>query len=164
MSPFCGAIDSPFLDFRWRLFWVSNQGGFTHFGTLLPACNRTLRFTSGATPADLLAANMAAELFQSIYLCTSTGMAWVWELSCHRLNSVKLKFYFYRPQTKLQAGNIFTGVCLFTEGRGGYSLPSLPPWYMGYYRSRSTSKWVVRILLECFLVNDKLIFTFSVNF
>ena len=91
----------PFLDFWWCLLWVSNRGGFTHFGTLLSACYGTLRFTSGAIPPDLLAANMAAELFQSTYLCTSTGMALVWDLSCHGINSAKLKFYFYRPQTKL---------------------------------------------------------------
>ena len=31
-------------------------------------CNEILRFPSGGTPADLLAASMAAESFQSTYL------------------------------------------------------------------------------------------------
>ena len=40
-----------------------------------PACNRILRFTYGATPADLLVTSMAAELFPSTYLQTSIGGA-----------------------------------------------------------------------------------------
>ena len=37
--------------------------GSSHLHSLLPACNGILRFTSGVTPADLLVARMATELF-----------------------------------------------------------------------------------------------------
>ena len=38
-------------------------------------CNRILRFTSGVTPADLLAASMAAESISSTYLWAGLGGA-----------------------------------------------------------------------------------------
>ena len=40
-----------------------SQGGFPCLHALSPVHNRFLRFTFGVTPADLLAANMAAEPF-----------------------------------------------------------------------------------------------------
>ena len=60
MSPFCGATDTPVLDFWWYLPWVSKPGWIPRLPALSPACNEFLRFTSGVTPADLLAASMAA--------------------------------------------------------------------------------------------------------
>ena len=42
----------------------------------------SLRFTSGVTPADLLVASMAAELFSSTYLLTGIGGTQNWDLSC----------------------------------------------------------------------------------
>ena len=53
------------------LFWTSghvcpgfqSQGGFSHLCALLPTHNGFLRFTSGMTPADLLAASMVPQLF-----------------------------------------------------------------------------------------------------
>ena len=78
ISPFCGATDTP-------VFWllVMFALGFKAcLCALLPAHNRILRFTSGATPADLLAASMAAKLFSPIYLWTSIGGAWDQDLSC----------------------------------------------------------------------------------
>ena len=56
MSPFCGAIDSPVLDFWWRLPWDFNArcGSFTCILPRMLVCHGILRFTSGATPADLL--------------------------------------------------------------------------------------------------------------
>ena len=42
-----------------------------------------LRFTSGATPADILAASIVAEPFQSMYLQTNIDRAWVCYLSYH---------------------------------------------------------------------------------
>ena len=59
-----------------------SQGGSPFLYALLPICNRILRFTSGVTPVDLLVASMTVELFQSIYLQTSIGEAWVWDLLC----------------------------------------------------------------------------------
>ena len=41
------------------------------------------RFTSSVTPADLLAASMAAEPFCFTYLWASIGGAWNWDLLCH---------------------------------------------------------------------------------
>ena len=46
-----------------------------------PACNRILRFTSGATPADLLVASMVAKPFPSTYFQTSISGARDWDLS-----------------------------------------------------------------------------------
>ena len=62
MSPFCGATDTPVLDFWWYLLWVSKPEWAALFklgrGILV---THSLGFTSGTTPADLLAASMAAE-------------------------------------------------------------------------------------------------------
>ena len=74
--------------FLWGLFWTSDdvylgfqsQGGSPCLRVSLPSC--ILRFTSGVTPADLLAASMAAELFSSTYLRTSIGRARDPDLSC----------------------------------------------------------------------------------
>ena len=76
-----------FLQIFWRssvlfvlpllsLFWTSgdiwpgfqSQGGFPSLYASLPACNGFLKFTSGATPANLLMTSMAAETFESTYL------------------------------------------------------------------------------------------------
>ena len=50
-------------------FWpgFQSQALFSCMRALSPARNRFLRFTSGVTPADLLVANMVAEVFQSTY-------------------------------------------------------------------------------------------------
>ena len=62
MSPFCGATDTPVLDFWWCLLWVSKPEWAALFklgrGVHI---TRYLRFTSGVTPANLLAASMAAK-------------------------------------------------------------------------------------------------------
>ena len=63
ISPSCGAIDTPVLDFWWFLPWVSKPGWNILLACLLSEHNRFLRFTSGATAADLLAASMVAEPF-----------------------------------------------------------------------------------------------------
>ena len=52
IGPYCGAIDTPVLD-----FWCSGD------------------VSSGATPAVLLAASMAAELFVFTYLQADIGEA-----------------------------------------------------------------------------------------
>ena len=54
MSNFCGATDTPVLDFWWHLPWVSKPGWIPCFCASSPAHNGFLRFTSGPTPADLL--------------------------------------------------------------------------------------------------------------
>ena len=78
ISPFCGATDTPVFG----LLVMFALGFKACLCALLPAHNRILRFTSGATPADLLAASMAAKLFSPIYLWTSIGGAWDQDLSC----------------------------------------------------------------------------------
>ena len=60
-------------------FWASgdicpgfqNQGRTHRLHASFPACNGFLKFTSGATLTDLLFASLAAELFQSTYICTT---------------------------------------------------------------------------------------------
>ena len=58
------------------------KGGSPNLYSSLPVHNRILRFTSGGTPADLLAAIMAAKPFTSTYLQTSIGGAQDQDLSC----------------------------------------------------------------------------------
>ena len=60
---FLGATDIPVLDFWWHLVGFQSQGGFPHMHALSPECNRLLRFISGVTSADLLAATMVAKTF-----------------------------------------------------------------------------------------------------
>ena len=61
-----GPLISLFWDFCRRLLLVSYQGGFHHLHALSTACNGFLRFTSGVTPADYLAASMASEQLSNI--------------------------------------------------------------------------------------------------
>ena len=64
-----GATDTSVLDFWWCLLWVSKpewSALFTLGWDIHATCS--LRFTSGVTPADLLVASMAAELFSFTYL------------------------------------------------------------------------------------------------
>ena len=65
---FCGTTGTPVLDFWWCLLWVSKRGLIPHSHASLPVCNGFLRLISGATPADLLMASMAAKPFWSTYL------------------------------------------------------------------------------------------------
>ena len=64
-SPFCGATDSPVLDFWCRLLWDSKSEWAALFALDRGICEH---FPSGVTPADLLVASMAAEPFSSMYL------------------------------------------------------------------------------------------------
>ena len=55
ISSFCGATDTPVFNFWWRLLWVLKPGWaalFTLGGGI--HVSHSLRFTSGATPADHL--------------------------------------------------------------------------------------------------------------
>ena len=77
-------VNRPFFKRNWRtlvlfcwgggtlipLFWTSGDicPGFQSQCGFYNLCNRFLRFTSGATPADLLAASMVTEPFRSTYL------------------------------------------------------------------------------------------------
>ena len=63
MSPFLGLLISLFGTSTGICPRFKNQGRFPHLHALSPVHNRFLRFISGVTPADLLAASMAAELF-----------------------------------------------------------------------------------------------------
>ena len=82
---FVGPLIPLFLDFWWCLLWVSKPkwaalsalGGGIHF-------THSLRFTSGVTPADLLAASMTAEPISSIYLEPGIGGDQTGDLSLHR--------------------------------------------------------------------------------
>ena len=84
------------------LFWTSGnvcpgfqtQGGSSHLHASSPVCNRILRFTSVATPADLLVASMAVKLFLHISTirCKNGGHASpTQELKCLISNYVGLK-------------------------------------------------------------------------
>ena len=73
---FCGATDTPVLDFWWCLLWVSKPEWTASFTLGQGICN-----VCSLIPADLLVANMAAEPFSSMYLQTNIGGAWNWDLS-----------------------------------------------------------------------------------
>ena len=70
ISPFCGAANTPILDFWWCLPWVSKPGWFPHLRASLPAHKGFLRFTSGVAPADCIEVSMAAKPFWSTCLQT----------------------------------------------------------------------------------------------
>ena len=67
-SPFCGATNTPVLDFWW---------GFKARLDLLLVC-----FTSGVTPADCIEVNMATKPFQSMYLQIMSSLALIWVWTC----------------------------------------------------------------------------------
>ena len=56
--------------------WISRSGWTSCLHALSTVCNGFLRFTSGATPTNLLAASMATKPFWFSYLCTSIGAGW----------------------------------------------------------------------------------------
>ena len=63
ISPFCGATDTPFMDFWWCLFWISKPEWATLFVLGRGACvTQSLRLTCGTTPADLLAWQLSGSL------------------------------------------------------------------------------------------------------
>ena len=60
ISPFVG----PLIPLFWTSVpWVSKPGQVHSMSDSSPACNGFLRFSSGATPADLMTASWAAEPF-----------------------------------------------------------------------------------------------------
>ena len=56
-----------------------------------------LKFTSGATPANLLVASMAAELISPTYLRADIGGAWNWDHSCCRERLYRLISHHVKP-------------------------------------------------------------------
>ena len=75
------------------LFWTSGDvctGFQSRHGSpglhALLLCNEIFRFISGTTPADLLVAIIAANLFSSTYLWTTIGGDQDWDLSCISLS------------------------------------------------------------------------------
>ena len=72
ISPFCGVTDNPVLDFWWHLLWVSKP----EWAALLALAKAYMLHVPWdsplVTPADLLAASMAAELISStdwVFMC-----------------------------------------------------------------------------------------------
>ena len=91
MSPFCGATDTHVL---FGLLMMSPLAFKPEWATLIMLGRGVhvihfLRFTSGVAPADLLAANMAVELFSFTYLGAGTGGVQNWDLSCHQYLTVR---------------------------------------------------------------------------
>ena len=83
IGPSCGVTDTPSFGLL-VMFALGFKSRVDLLTCLLhhPACNTILRFTSGVTPADILAASMAAKSFSSTYLQTSIGGAWDQNLLC----------------------------------------------------------------------------------
>ena len=68
ISPFCGATDTPDLNFCGCLPWVSKPWWITCLCASPLMCNGFVRFTSGPTSADLVIASIVAEPLWSMYL------------------------------------------------------------------------------------------------
>ena len=94
-SPFCGATDTPILDFWWHLLWVSKPPWAVLF--VFGRCVNvtcSLKFTSSMTPADLLVASMATEPFSSTYLQGGNG-------GTQNLRSLMPATHSVRPGTQM---------------------------------------------------------------
>ena len=76
ISSFCGATDTPVLDFGWRLAWVSKPGWSPHLRAFLPTCNGFPRFTSGVTPAAF-----STHIPRSTDMSRSISGAWIHDLA-----------------------------------------------------------------------------------
>ena len=84
INPFCEATDTCVLDFWWCLLCISKQEWVALFTLGRGICvTHSLTFISGATPADLLAASIAAKPSSSTYLLAGIGGTQNQELSCH---------------------------------------------------------------------------------
>ena len=117
IGPFCWASDTLVLDFWWHLLAVSKPEWTASFALgrgLHVTC--FLRFTSGATPANILVPSMAAEPFQSLVglntgiydaadQCEPGRCPTNWTMSA-RLNSGEFKFYSQSNLDKLYNGNL----------------------------------------------------------
>ena len=86
VSPFCGTTDATVLDFWWCLLWPEWATLFMLGGSICVIYS--LRFTSGATPTNLL----APEPFSSMYLRAGIGGAQKQDLSCHRRMLYRLSY------------------------------------------------------------------------
>ena len=85
-----------------RLCWTSGdvssvfqgQGGqpYSHLAEAYMLPLLPLMFTSGATPADLLATSMAAQLFSSTHMRAGIGGAQNGDLSCRRRTFYRLSY------------------------------------------------------------------------
>ena len=63
--PFRGATDTPALDFRWHLPWISKPWWIPCTLTFSHTCNGFIRFTSGVPPGDCSGVSMVAVPFWS---------------------------------------------------------------------------------------------------
>ena len=107
-NPFCGATDTPVLDFWWCLLWVSKPEWAALFTLERGICvTCSLRFTCGVTPANLLAASMVAEPLFSTYLWLGIGGAQTGDLSCHRQRLCRLSYAGSTYFTFLTVGKFF---------------------------------------------------------
>ena len=70
------------------------------------ACYTIPEFTSSVTPADLLAASMAAELISSMYLRTGIGEAQNWDLSWPPLRQMLCCYIIIRVVTKQETAEM----------------------------------------------------------
>ena len=74
--------------------------------------------------------------------------------------TMKQKRGFYRPQTKLREGTVFTHVCLsrgsaFPQYHGSGRVPGLWPGDRPHpHRRQAVNRWPLRILLECIFVKN----------
>ena len=81
-------------EFWWCLLWVSKPEWAALFGPGGGICDVcSLRFISGGTPDDLLAASMADEQLSSSFLRTSIGGARDRDVSCCCLTFTSLKLH-----------------------------------------------------------------------
>ena len=86
MSPFCGATDTPILDFWWRLLWVLKPEWVLPYSSLVEAYVLLYMFPEIHLWCDTcqpLGGQHGSRAVSSTYL-QGIGGTQNWELSCHR--------------------------------------------------------------------------------
>ena len=93
------------------IYGFQSQGGSLALHSSLPVCNATLKFTSGVTPADVLAAGISERMFLIHVLRFYTNMF----KHCEILSKQ------YRKERCLNTSTVNASECLFAE----YTLPNI---------------------------------------
>ena len=87
------------------IYGFQSQGGSLALHSSLTVCNAALRFTSGVTPADVLAASMAERMFLIHILRFYTNM----------FNHCEILSKQYRKEGYLNTSTVNASECLFAD-------------------------------------------------
>ena len=122
----------------------------------LPACNEFLRFTFGATPADLLVASMADEPFL-IHVLAHVFRSWPWSMGTRRNGSLTLTWMALTTKTQC-IYNVSEEIDKFDHSHRILSRFHIqPPWINFSHvllRSRGTSRAGSWRYIKTFITNN----------